>query len=155
VHGCEAWLYPEDPCRFPEHSKARVSLSMAGGREIRCHCSRYFRLCDISVMDKVLNIPAISSSLSSLYSKVRHDKRKRSGIDISALLNLQHLTNLPLFIHPFLLILVKNRSVSINRACSLNKDLQSYYRVLGPKQHRLQIKVPKNQLYHTGTIPIF
>lgn len=153
--GVKVWLNPEDPRRFPEHIKARVSLSMVGGREIRWHSSRYFRLCDISVMAKVLNIPTISSSISSLYSKVRHDKGNRSGIDISALLNLQHLTDLPLFSHPFLLILVKNRSVSINRTCSLIKDLQSYYRVLGPKHHRLQIKVPKNQLYHTGTIPIF
>jgi hypothetical protein len=126
-----------------------------GCREIRWHYSRYFRLGDISVMTKVLNIPAISSSLSSLYSNVRHSKGKRSGIDISALLNLHDLTDLPLFSHPFLLILTKNRSVSINKTCALIKDLQSYYRFLGPKPYRLRVIVPKNQLHHTGTIPIF
>jgi hypothetical protein len=47
------------------------------GVEIRWHCIRYFRLGDISVMTKVLNIPAISSSLSSLYSKVRHGKENK------------------------------------------------------------------------------
>jgi hypothetical protein len=114
-----------------------------------------FQTCDISVMAKVLNIPTISSSLSSLYTKVGHGKGKRSGIDISALLNLQHLTDLPPFSHPFLFIVVKNRSISINRICSLVKDLQSYYRVLGPKPHRLQVIVLKNKLHHTGTIPVF
>jgi hypothetical protein len=138
-----------------QQGKVKFIPGMGGGREIRWHCSRYFRLGDISVMTKVLNIPSISSSLSSLYSKVRHGKGKRSGIDISALLNLQHLTNLPFFSHPFLLILIKNRSVPINRTCSLIKGLQSYYRFLGPKPHRLQVIVPKNQLQHTGTISIF
>jgi hypothetical protein len=47
------------------------------GVEIRWNCSRYFRLGDISMMTKVLNIPAISSYLSSLYSNVRHDKENK------------------------------------------------------------------------------
>jgi hypothetical protein len=63
-----------------------------------------FQTCDISVMAKVLNIPTISSSLSSLYTKVGHGKGKRSGIDISALLNLQHLTDLPLSVTLFSLL---------------------------------------------------
>jgi hypothetical protein len=32
--GVLAWLNPEDPRRFPEHSKARMNLPMARGVEI-------------------------------------------------------------------------------------------------------------------------
>jgi hypothetical protein len=110
-----------------------------------------FPTSDISVMITVLNTPALFSSLSSLYSKVRHDKGKIRDRYFCTFESTA-LDYPPFFSKPFLLILIKNRSVTINRTCSLIKGLQSYYRFLGPKPHRLQVMVPKNQLQHTGTI---
>jgi hypothetical protein len=70
--------------------------------------------------------------------------------DISDHPDLQYSTDPPLFSHLFLSIFVKNSLVSVNRTCSLIKDLQIYYRVLRLKLHKPKLMVPKNPLYYTG-----
>ena len=87
-------------------------------------------------------------------SRTRQGKPKDQGQIFSVLLNLQQVTDPPLFNQPFLHILVKNRSATINRICSQTKGLQIHYKSLGPNPYRLQVKVPKNQLQNTGTISL-
>jgi hypothetical protein len=55
--------------------------------------------------------------------------------------------------HPlFLLILVKNRVISINIDCSLNNSLQTYYRIPGPKLNGIKDMVLPIRPHFTVTI---
>jgi hypothetical protein len=57
--------------------------------------------------------------------------------------------------HPlFLLILVKNRVISINKDCSLNNSLQTYYRIPGPKLNGIKDMVLPLLPHSTVTIPV-
>jgi hypothetical protein len=56
-------------------------------------------------------------------------------------------------LHPlFLLILVKNRAVSINMKCSPNNNLQLYYRIYGSNLHKFSDLVLSNRLHFTEAI---
>jgi hypothetical protein len=59
----------------------------------------------------------------------------------------------PTSLHPlFLLILVKNRAVSINKKCSPNNNLQLYYRIYGSNLHKFSDLVLPNRLHFTEAI---
>jgi hypothetical protein len=135
-----------------------VEFTTAEGRQTWFHWSRYSFRSKLGICRwwtkfwKSLLFPLIS--IFTLYQSKTRQGKKISGryfwSSRSTALDWP-----PLFSHLFLSIFVKSRFVSVNRTCSLIQDLQSYYRVLGPKPHRLEVMAPKNQLHHTGTIPVF
>jgi hypothetical protein len=58
--------------------------------------------------------------------------------------------------HPlFLLILVKNRVIFINKNCSPNDSLQVYYRIHGSIMHKFLDLVLSNRLYFTEGITLW
>jgi hypothetical protein len=66
--------------------------------------------------------------------------------------DLHHFTK-PTSLHPlFLLILVKNRVVSINKKCSPNNNLQLYYRIYGSNLHKFSDLGLSNRLHFTEAI---
>jgi hypothetical protein len=74
--------------------------------------------------------------------------------DIFSALDLQ-CSSEPTPFHPlFLLILVKNRVSSINKDCSLNNSLQTYYRIPGPTLNGIKDMVPSIWSHSTVTIPV-
>ena len=68
--------------------------------------------------------------------------------------DLQCFTEPTTFHPPLLLILVKNRVISINKVCSLNNSLQTYYRVLGSKPNEFKDMAHPIWPYSTMTIPV-
>jgi hypothetical protein len=55
----------------------------------------------------------------------------------------------------WLLILVKNRVILLNKVCSLNISLQTYYRIYGPKPSEFKDMARPNWLHSTVTISVF
>lgn len=85
---------------------------------------------------------------------MKHGKEKRSIVDILDQYKLPCLTEPAMFTPSFLPVLAEDRPNPIHKTCSLNKDLQSYYRSLGPKLHTFQVMVSKSQLHSTRTISV-
>jgi hypothetical protein len=74
--------------------------------------------------------------------------------DIFSALDLQ-CSSEPTPFHPlFLLILVQNRVSSINKDCSLNNSLQTYYRIPGPTLNGNKDMVPSIWSHSTVTIDV-
>jgi hypothetical protein len=83
--------------------------------------------------------PALAISISTSFGRIRIPQRCGSFLQIfPSASNLPHLTEPALFSPPFLPILVKDRLISVNKTCSPNKGLQTYYRILRPKLNRFQ-----------------
>jgi hypothetical protein len=62
----------------------------------------------------------------------------------------------PTSFHPlFLLILVKNRVIFINKNCSPNNGLQVYYRIHGSILHKFSDLVLSNRLHFTEAITLW
>ena len=77
-YGCMAQSWRSTPVSWAQQGRDMVECTTEEGRQIRFYWSRYFSVqtLDISVMAKVLNIPAIPSSLSQSCTTVEHDKGK-------------------------------------------------------------------------------
>jgi hypothetical protein len=62
----------------------------------------------------------------------------------------------PITFYPlYLWIFVKNRATSLNKLCSLNISLQTYYRILGSKPNEFKVMACSNWSHITVTISVF
>ena len=81
--------------------------------------------------------PAPAIPISSSFGHIRIPQRRRSFLQIFlSVIDLPCSTEPAPFNPLFLLILVKNRLISINKNCSPDNGLQTYYRILEPKLNR-------------------
>ena len=124
-----------------------VKYLLSGSGQIRGTVTRLIVILSRSLQSPI-HLSTSESTVPQIFSFFRVIRR-RPWILISDL----HCSAEPTSFHPlFLLILVKNKVISINKKCSPNNSLQVYYWIHGSNLHKFSDLVLSNRLHFTEAI---